>query len=81
MKWEDNRQSSNIEDRRSQGGVNFGGGGNSMMLLAPIARVLLRSKIGRIVLVICVIAYFMGYNPLALLNFGATNSPTNSVVN
>lgn len=75
MKWENNRRSSNIEDKRSESGVNVGSSsGNSMMMLLPVIKMLIGTKIGRIVLIIGVIAYFMGFNPLALLNIGATSS-------
>ncbi len=67
MKWDDLRRSSNIEDFRSRGGVR-GIGGNSRLLI-PIIRFLLANKYGRIVLVVGLIAYFLGYNPLQLLAF------------
>ncbi len=84
MKWENNRRSSNVEDKRSQSGVNLGEGrgGNSMALLLPVVKMLIGTKIGRIVLVVGVVAYFMGFNPLALLNMGGTSSTSsNQVVN
>ena len=83
MKWEDNRRSSNVEDKRGESGVNFGSNQKgSMMMLLPIIKMLIGTKIGRIVLVIGVIAYFMGYNPLALLNLEQTsNTSSNQVVN
>jgi uncharacterized protein len=83
MKWEDNRRSSNVEDKRGESGVNFGSNQKgSMMMLLPIIKMLIGTKIGRIILGIGVIAYFMGYNPLALLNFGETsNASSTQVVN
>lgn len=83
MKWEDNRRSSNIEDRRNESGVNLGGSSNnSMALLIPVVKMLIGTKIGRIVLVVGVIAYFMGFNPLALLNMGSTTTTSsNKVIN
>lgn len=66
MKWEDLRRSSNIEDLRSKGPARgFGGGGRNIF---PIVQFLLGNKIGRIILVIGVIAYFLGFNPLTLLD-------------
>ncbi|MBU1217738.1 zinc metallopeptidase [bacterium] len=66
MKWEDLRRSSNIEDLRSKGPARgFGGGGRNIF---PIVQFLMGTKIGRIVLVIGVIAYFLGFNPLSLLD-------------
>jgi len=76
MKWEDLKRSTNIEDLRSQSGggrMNFGGG-RGMNLLIPLVRFLMGTNIGRIVLVIGIIAYFMGFNPLALLN--TSSQPT-----
>ena len=84
MKWEDNRRSSNMEDRRNEsGGMNFGSNQKgSMMMLVPIVKMLIGTKIGRIVLVVGVIAYFMGYNPLSLLSLGETsNTTTKQVIN
>ncbi|MBA3024822.1 MAG: hypothetical protein FP820_00265 [Sulfurimonas sp.] len=66
MKWEDLRRSSNIEDLRSKGPARgFGGGGRNIF---PIVQFLMGTKIGRIILVIGVIAYFLGFNPLSLLD-------------
>ena len=67
MKWQDGRRSSNVEDDRASSMRTSSG---SLGMLIPIIRFLLGSKIGRIVLVIGVVAYFMGYNPLALLDGG-----------
>ncbi len=67
MKWDDLRRSGNIEDMRSRGPVRGVGGRGGMRLLFPIAKMLIGTKIGRIVLVVGVVAYFMGFNPLALL--------------
>lgn len=67
MKWEDLRRSSNIEDLRSKGPARgFGGGGARNIF--PIVQFLMGTKIGRIVLVVGVIAYFLGFNPLTLLD-------------
>lgn len=68
MKWSDLRRSSNIEDLRSRGPVRGVGGRGGLRLLLPIAQFLIRSKIGRIVLVVGVVAYFLGFNPLALMS-------------
>jgi len=68
MKWQDGRRSDNVEDRR-QNSVNSMG---SLGALIPIIRFLLGSNIGRVVLVIGTVAYFMGFNPLALLEGGGT---------
>ena len=83
MKWEDNRRSSNVEDKRGESGMNFGSNQKgSMMMLLPIIKMLIGTKIGRIVLGIGVIAYFMGYNPLTLLSLGETsNASSTQVIN
>ncbi|PID47658.1 MAG: hypothetical protein CR967_03265 [Proteobacteria bacterium] len=74
MRWEDQRQSSNIDDRRMQRGSRFGGfRGRNLASALPIAKFLLKSKIGRIVLIVGVVAYFLGFNPLDLLNPGSQN--------
>jgi len=69
MKWEDFRRSSNIEDRRDDSS-NYASSnrGSSMMMLLPIVKMLIGTKIGRIILGIGVIAYFLGFNPLSLLD-------------
>lgn len=65
MKWQGRRKSSNIEDRRGQSAG--GGGGISPMLLVPLFR-LLFSKVGLIIVVVLVLIMFLtGTNPLALL--------------
>jgi uncharacterized protein len=84
VKWENNRKSSNIEDKRNESGSNFGSNQNSsIMMLLPIIKMLIGTKMGRIILVVGVIAYFMGFNPLALLNMQETSSSnsSSSVVN
>jgi uncharacterized protein len=85
MKWEDNRRSSNVEDRRDESPSNFGSKqNNSMMMLLPVIKMLISTKIGRIILVVGVIAYFMGFNPLALLDMNGTtqnNTSSSQVVN
>ncbi len=76
MRWEDLKRSSNVEDRRGEGGTRFSGSNLSSVL--PIAQFLMKSNIGRVVLLIGGIAYFFGFNPMGLLN--KTTSKT-SVVN
>ncbi|QSZ42669.1 hypothetical protein GJV85_11290 [Sulfurimonas aquatica] len=67
MDWKNLRRSSNIEDFRSKSTARGSAGGARMAM--PIIRFLLGNKYGRIVLIIGAIAYFLGYNPLALLSF------------
>ena len=54
MRWKDGRRSSNIEDLRSSSPMAMGG----LSLVARILPLLLRTKIGRSVLLISVLAYF-----------------------
>lgn len=84
MKWENNRRSSNVEDKRNDSSTNFGSNQNSsIMMLLPLIKMLIGTKIGRIILIIGVIAYFMGFNPLALLNMqeGSSFNSSSTVVN
>lgn len=82
MKWEDNRRSSNVEDKRNESPSNFGSKqNNSMMALLPIVKMLIGTKIGRIILIVGAVLYFAGYNPLALLDMApATQSNSSSQV-
>ncbi len=62
MKWEDNRESSNIEDRRNSSSYGSrGGSAGNMAMLLPIIKMLLGTKIGRIVLIVGVLAYFFRF--------------------
>ena len=74
MKWENNRRSSNIEDRRGES-QNFGNSsrGSSIVSLLPLIKSLLGTKIGRIILVIGLVLYFgFGINPLSFIEGEAT---------
>jgi len=65
------RESHNVDDRRSSTGR--GGGAPSMktmMMLWPLLKPLLRTKIGWAVIGLGAAAYFAGYNPLALVGMG-----------
>lgn len=84
MKWEDNRKSSNVEDRRNESPSNFGlNQNNSILAFLPIIKMLIGTKIGRIILIIGAISYFMGFNPLSLLDMvpSTQNSATSQVIN
>jgi len=73
MKWQDRRQSDNVEDRREHSG---GGGGRglpsigTMLMLWPLVKPLLRSKFGLMVIGVGALAYFSGFNPLSLVGMG-----------
>ncbi|MEA3418670.1 MAG: neutral zinc metallopeptidase [Campylobacterota bacterium] len=66
----DGRQSKNVDDRRE----SSGGGGNismgALIMLFPLFKKLLRSKLGWAIIAVGVVAYMNGYNPLALLGVG-----------
>ncbi|MDO6759168.1 neutral zinc metallopeptidase [Tamlana sp. 2_MG-2023] len=69
MKWKGRRQSSNIEDRRGQGGSSSRGiGGFNPMLLGPLIK-LLFSKTGLIIVGIFLIGSFLtGNNPINIIS-------------
>ncbi len=77
MRMDDEQESSNIDDRRASTGKSGGRGMPSMqtmMILWPIVKPLLRSKFGMLIIGAGVAAYFMGYNPLALIGMGGSSS-------
>ncbi len=75
MRLDDERESRHVEDRRYSGG---GGGGRlsagALIMLWPLIRGLLRTKIGWAILAVGFIAYMSGFNPLSLLGGGGTTS-------
>lgn len=84
MKWEDNRRSSNIEDKRGET-QSFGSrtSGGSILSLLPLIKSLLGTKIGRVILIVGLVLYFgFGINPLSFLDDGATHqAQTQKVAN
>jgi predicted metalloprotease len=75
MKWDDLRRSSNIEDMRSSRSGR-GAAQGSMRMIWPIAQMLIGTKVGRIVLVVGAVAYFLGFNPLSLLDAPPSSEPS-----
>jgi predicted metalloprotease len=82
MRLDDEKESSYVEDRRFEsggGGRSSGGGGGlsfgTIMTLLPIARMLSKSKIGWIVMIIGGVLYFKGFNPLSLVGMGGASKP------
>lgn len=76
MKWKGRRQSNNVEDRRGQrSGYGLSGASSSMLNFLPM---LIRSKVGRIVLIVGIVIFFgakmMGIDLLPMLLGGG--SPT-----
>lgn len=77
MRWRGRRQSSNVEDRRGQS-VRYGGAGAGGLMLLRLLPNMLRSKTGRVILIVGVLvvfgAKFMGIDLLPMLL--GTGSPT-----
>jgi uncharacterized protein len=78
MRWKGGRRSDHIEDIRGQGAPRMAGmgGGAGPLVLLRIVPLLLRTKGGRALLLIGVLAFFglrmLGIDPLALLQPGAS---------
>lgn len=70
MRWNDRRRSNNVEDRRGQPSSASGGGNLPLGLIA----LLLRTKYGFVIIIILVIASFMGFDFNSLT--GQTSQPT-----
>lgn len=69
MKWRNSRRSDNVDDQRNNSPAQLGGSGSIANLL-PIIRMLIGTKVGRIVLAVGALAYFLGFNPMSLLQPG-----------
>jgi len=71
MRMDDERESANVDDRRASSGYSGGMPSmGTMMMFWPLIKPLLRSKFGMFIIGAGVVAYMMGYNPLALLGMG-----------
>jgi len=68
MKWEGNRESDNVEDRRDDGGGGFSGGGIGGRHIG----------IGGIVIALAA-SYFLGINPMTVLSLLSGGSPAPQV--
>ncbi len=85
MRLDDEKESSYVEDRRFESGEGFSGGGGggrglsmgTMFMLWPVVKMLTRSKIGWVILLVGGFAYFAGFNPLSLVGMGGGNSTAN----
>jgi uncharacterized protein len=71
MKWEGNRESSNVEDRRSDGGGGFSGGGRGLFGGRSVG-------IGTIVIAL-VGGWIFGINPMTILGILGGGAPTSQV--
>lgn len=69
MKWKDSRRSTNVEDRRESSGGGPGGlpSMGTVMMIWPLIKPLLRTKLGWAIIVLGILAYMNGINPLAIL--------------
>lgn len=84
MKWENLGHSSNVEDIRMRASSGGGSSGVGIRIIFGLIRFLLRTKIGRIFLLIGVvvglIAQFMGYNPLGLITQTSASAKTSQII-
>lgn len=80
MKWKGGRKSSNVDDRRATSGKSGRGmpSMQTMMIIWPLIKPLLKTKIGWAIIALGVVAYMSGFNPLSLLG---VNSPSSAPVN
>jgi len=84
MRWEDREQSSNVEDRRDNGGASKGENMRgipsmgTIMFLWPLVKPLLKTKFGWAIIGMGAVAYMSGFNPIPLLTGQKT---TTSAIN
>lgn len=74
MKWRGGKKSSNVEDRRASSGGSGRRGLPSMgmmMMVWPMIKPLLKTKVGWAVIGLGAAAYFSGFNPLSLVGMGS----------
>jgi predicted metalloprotease len=72
MRMDDERESRNVDDRRASSGGERGlPDARTMMMLWPIIRPLLRTKLGWALIALGVVAYMSGFNPLAFTDGGS----------
>ena len=76
MRIDNERESDNVEDRRgsSQGGRRGAPSMQTMMMLWPFIKPLLKTKFGWVVIGIGTLAYFSGFDPIHLLDTKNKNS-------
>ena len=77
MLWRDRRESSNVEDRRGQGGGGFGGGGGFRVPIGMGGRRGGGIGIGGLIIIL-LISWALGINPLSLLDGSGTMIPSDS---
>ncbi len=81
MKWKGGRKSSNVDDRRATSGGRRGTPSmGTIMMIWPIIKPLLGTKLGWVIIGIGVAAYFSGFDPLSLIGRGGDSAaPVNQV--
>lgn len=81
MKWKGGRKSSNVDDRRAtSGGRRSTPSIGTIMMIWPIIKPLLKTKLGWVIIGLGIAAYFAGFNPLSLVGMGgSTSAPVNQV--
>lgn len=69
VKWKESRRSTNVEDRRENSGGGLGGlpSMGTVMMIWPLIKPLLRTKLGWAIIALGILAYMNGINPLAIL--------------
>ncbi len=69
VKWKESRRSTNVEDRRENSGGGPGGlpSMGTVMMIWPLIKPLLRTKLGWAIIALGILAYMNGINPLAIL--------------
>ena len=82
MRWEDRKQSDNVEDRRHSGGNGGSRRGmpsmGTIMFLWPFIQRLLKTKFGWAIIGMGAVVYFSGYNPLSAITGGGSKPVANS---
>ena len=82
MKMDNEHESRNVDDRRSSSGRGRRGlpSMGTMMVIWPLVKPLLKTKVGWAVIGLGAAAYFSGFNPLALVGMGgASSTPVDKV--
>jgi hypothetical protein len=75
MKWKGGRKSSNVDDRRATtGGRGEGMPMQTMMIIWPLIKPLLKTKVGWAIIALGIVAYMSGFNPLSLIGVDGTSA-------
>ncbi len=76
MKWKGGRRSSNVDDRRASSSGRGRGmpSMQTMMIIWPLIKPLLKTKLGWAIIALGVVAYISGFNPLSLVGIGGSSA-------